>query len=69
MVLKQFWGWLHKEVFQSSANSPLADSMGYIVNKFQHVWGTLYNVSKLNEFEHVQGSYTMRSKLNKFEHV
>ena len=26
------------EVFQSNANRPLSDSLGYIVNLFEHVW-------------------------------
>ena len=29
----------NKKAFQSNVNWPLADSMGYIVNKFQHVRG------------------------------
>ena len=28
----------NKKVYQSNANCLLADSMGFIVNKFEHVW-------------------------------
>ena len=34
-----------KKVFPSNANRPLADCLGYIVNKFEHLgqgWGSMY---------------------------
>ena len=29
---------INKKAFQSNANRPLADSVDYIVNKFEHIW-------------------------------
>ena len=33
---------LKKKAVQSNANRPHADSTGYILNRFEHVWGGLY---------------------------
>ena len=29
--------WMNKKALQSNANHPLADSLGYLMNKFEHV--------------------------------
>ena len=46
----------NKEAFQSNANCPLADSIAYILSKFEQFLGSGWTVrSKLNKFEHVKG--------------
>ena len=46
---------INKNVFQSNANRPLADSTGHIVKKFEHVqWGSGTVRSKLSKFENIQ---------------
>ena len=48
---------VNKKAFQSDSNCPLADSLHFVVNKFEHVQGMGW-----------PGLCTMRSKLNKFEY-
>ena len=46
----------NKKAFDSNANCPFADIMGYIVTKFEDIRGNPGTIrSKLNKFEHVWG--------------
>ena len=54
-----------------NANCLLVDSLGYRVNKFEHVWGRgpCEVGSRLNTLDLSVGPFTVRSILHKFEHV
>ena len=51
----------NKKAFQSNANRPFSDTMGFIVNKFEHVGGGVgfSAKSKLNKCEYVAGGRAM----------
>ena len=66
----------NKKAFQSNYNRTLHDSLGYTVNKFEHVWmgqGSLYGEVHVKQVCMVRGTWLGEGgggpQLKKFQHV